>query len=139
MMQKLKNLCVLGGMFCFFEIFFRYIGRGIMFFDVLSNITSLIFIFLSVFILFDYPLRFITEIQKKYPKLTIYLTHIGWGPYVLIIISICFEIFVSYDGENLSPEFAARLSAKILKIYYFIIAVMVGLASYKILKLHKGK
>lgn len=139
MKQKLKNLLVLGGIMAVFDTFFLPADRNIAFFNVLSYIISMIFFFLSVFLFFNYPVHFITDIQKKYPKITTYLIHIGWGPYVILIISVIFSITEEYRRETLSPEFYALLSARILETYYFIIVLMLFLATYKILKQTKGK
>lgn len=139
MKQKLKNLLVLGGIMGILDTVFLLIGRNIAFFNALSYIISMLFFFLSVFLFFDYPVRFIADIQRKYSKITTYLTYIGWGPYVILIISIIFSIVEAYKGENLSPEFVRLLSARILEVYYFVMVLMLLSATYKILKSSKDK
>lgn len=139
MKQRLKNLLVLGGIMAVFDTFFLLTGRNIAFFNALSYIISMLFFFLSVLLFFDYPVRFVADVQRKCPRITTCLTHIGWGPYVILMISIVFSIVEAYSGENLLPEFVRLLSAKILEIYYFVMVLMLLSAIYKILKSSKDK
>lgn len=98
-----KEAMLLGGLYTVLAIPFTYLNESI------SGILLLLFIGLAITLCFNKKLRFLERMISGYPKISNYLSSIGWYPYIFIIFTVSFiasGYFFDYQDDSIEKVFS---------------------------------
>ena len=131
-MNSYRGLFVLGGLFVvlsyivtLFTELCRYLSVGIfsrsfdlvaMGLDAVNTLFGWIFLILLAVYLFGKKITFLQKIIEKFPKISVYLFHLGWVNFILFIINgviFALDMYLSFD-ENMAKYLVIMNIAGIL-------------------------
>lgn len=85
MNEKTKEICVLGGLYFVIGYIIDLVDG---FASNLSTISFILFVILFFMILFGKKFAFLQKFISKFPKLSVYLYHIGLVGYILFVFDL---------------------------------------------------